>query len=200
MDGLAVFLDRDGVLNRPVIKEGKSFPPASPGEFEILPGVQEACRQLKQAGFVLIVATNQPDVARGSQSLETVESMHQILRSQLPLDDIRTCYHDDQDRCGCRKPQPGLLLEAAGQWHINLHQSFMVGDRWKDIEAGRRAGCRTVFIDWNYNERLLNPPDAKFSSLLEAAAWICRNRAAAEDAASSANGRKKSTKKMETHL
>jgi len=169
----AVFLDRDGVLNRSVVRGGKPYPPASVAELEILPGVPEALRKLKESGFLLVAATNQPDVARGTQSREVVEKIHVALLSALPLDEILVCYHDDGDNCRCRKPRPGLLLQAAEKFSISLAASFMVGDRWKDVEAGRNAGCRTVFIDYGYEEKFPgNPPDFIAPSLIGAVDWI----------------------------
>ena len=171
----AVFLDRDGVLNRAHVREGKPYPPASPAELEILPGAVEACGALREAGFLLIAVTNQPDVARGTQLREVVEAINQVLHNHLPLDDIQVCYHDDVDRCPCRKPEPGLLLKAARDWDIDLSASFMVGDRWKDIEAGRRAGCKTIFVDHGYAEKEPENPDHRVSSLMEAVGWILQH-------------------------
>jgi D-glycero-D-manno-heptose 1,7-bisphosphate phosphatase len=172
----AVFLDRDGVLNRAIINNGVPFPPSTLGDFEILPGVIKACNRLKAAGFLLIVVTNQPDVARGKQPREVVEAINNTLRTQIPLNDIRVCYHDDLDGCNCRKPQPGMLLEAAQDWQIDLANSFMVGDRWKDIEAGRRAGCKTILINYGYAGTLNIKPDHNVGSLKEAAALILKSR------------------------
>jgi transaldolase len=168
----AVFLDRDGVVVRAWVRDGRPFPPADLREMEILPGVESALQRLRAAGFRLIVVTNQPDVARGTQSRAAVEAMNQRLLSQLPLDEIRVCYHDDRDGCDCRKPKPGLLTDAAREASIDLAQSFMVGDRWRDIEAGQRAGCRTVFIDYGYKEQQPERGDAVVASLAEAAQWI----------------------------
>lgn len=168
----AVFLDRDGVLNRAIVRDGKPYTPSGIAELEILPGVPQALARLRAAGFQLIVVTNQPDVARGTQTRETVEAINAILHAQLPLDDIRVCFHDDQDRCRCRKPQPGLLQTAAQEKSLDLTASFMVGDRWRDIEAGRRAGCRTVLIDNGYHEAEHSPPHMRLHSLAEAADWI----------------------------
>jgi D-glycero-D-manno-heptose 1,7-bisphosphate phosphatase len=168
----AVFLDRDGVLNGAVVCNGRPHPPSDVKEVEILPGVVEACATLREAGFLLIAVTNQPDVARGTQRREVVEEINRLVRRQVPLHDIRVCYHDDADHCACRKPEPGLLLQAARDWEIDLASSFMVGDRWKDMEAGRRAGCRTVFIDRRYLERDPDHADWRAASLLEAAGWI----------------------------
>jgi D-glycero-D-manno-heptose 1,7-bisphosphate phosphatase len=171
----AVFLDRDGVLNRSIIKKGKPYPPSSLPELEILPGVEEGLSLLKKAGFLLIGATNQPDVARGIQRQQVVEAINWKLVQVLNLDDILVCYHDNQDNCPCRKPKPGLLLAAAEKYRIDLETSFMVGDRWKDIEAGRQAGCRTIFIEANYRERKPVPPaDCMAHDLISAAHWILK--------------------------
>lgn len=171
----AVFLDRDGVVTRAIVREGKPYAPTSLAELVILPGVAEACTVLHEAGFRLIVVTNQPDVARATLRREVVEAMHEALCDQLPLDDIRVCYHDDTDHCSCRKPKPGLLLDAARDWNIDLSASFMVGDRWKDIETGRRAGCRTVFVDCGYRERKPDCPDYRVGSLIEAVGRILQH-------------------------
>ncbi|QWD76418.1 HAD family hydrolase [Polynucleobacter sp. MWH-UH24A] len=163
----AVFLDRDGVINRAIVRDGKPYPPASLLDMEILPGVYEALQKLHNANYLLIVVTNQPDVARGIAKKQDIELMHAYLSSKLPIDVFKTCYHDNKDRCICRKPLPGALLEAAQQYDINLPTSFMVGDRWRDIEAGASAGCKTFFIDYNYAEKKPNKPDFIVSSLLD---------------------------------
>jgi D-glycero-D-manno-heptose 1,7-bisphosphate phosphatase len=168
----AVFLDRDGVLNRALVRNGKPYPPASPSELEIMPDTS-ALSDLKQLGFLLLVVTNQPDVARGTQKRETVEAIHDRLRAALPLDDIFVCYHTDGDGCDCRKPQPGLIFRAAEQYGIDLAASFLVGDRWRDIEAGENAGCKTVLIDYSYQERSPRAgPAMRVTSLRAAAEWI----------------------------
>jgi D-sedoheptulose 7-phosphate isomerase len=169
----AVFLDRDGVINRTFVRDGKPFPPYTLQELEVLPGVPEALRELKQHGYKLLVVTNQPDVARGKQSQQTIDAMHQVLSERLPLDDILVCYHGDQDHCDCRKPMPGMLLEAAKKHNIDLAASFMVGDRWRDIDAGYNAGSKTILIDYGYSERSpAHAPDLRVGSLREAADWI----------------------------
>jgi D-glycero-D-manno-heptose 1,7-bisphosphate phosphatase len=173
----AVFLDRDGVINRAIVREGKPYPPQTIDELEILPGVSEALAQLREGGYLLIVVTNQPDVARGTQSREAVEAMHTALKAQLALDKISACYHDNKEACQCRKPAPGMLLDAAEEYSIDLAKSFMVGDRWRDIEAGERAGCTTIFIDYQYDEALTSLPDRTVGSLAEAAAWILERSA-----------------------
>jgi D-glycero-D-manno-heptose 1,7-bisphosphate phosphatase len=168
----AVFLDRDGVINRPVVRDGKPYPPAGLHEFEILPGVPAALQSLRERGFWLCVVTNQPDVARGSQSQSVVEAMHDHLRSHLALDAFRVCYHDDADACDCRKPKPGLLLAAAVENGISLADSYMIGDRWRDIDCGHSAKCTTIFIDRGYKETLREQPHFRTSDLPGAARII----------------------------
>lgn len=148
----AVFLDRDGTLNEAFIRGGKSYPPDTTAEFRILPDVPLAAAALKAAGYLLIVVTNQPDVGAGRQRREVVEAMHEKLRESIPIDDIRVCYHTEADRCDCRKPAPGMILSAAADWGVELAASYMIGDRWRDIDAGRAAGCRTIFIRNRYDE------------------------------------------------
>jgi D-glycero-D-manno-heptose 1,7-bisphosphate phosphatase len=168
----AVFLDRDGVINRAVVRDGRPYPPARVEELDVLPGVALALQRLKTAGYLLIVVTNQPDVARGTQSRAVVEALHAQLAAVLPIDDFRACYHDDGDVCACRKPKPGLILDSARAHGVDLQASVMVGDRWRDVEAGQQAGCATVFLDHGYSEVKPQRPDAVVSSLLEAADWI----------------------------
>ncbi len=164
----AVFLDRDGVLNRAVIRAGRPYPPEALSELEIAPGVEQGCRALREAGFLLVGITNQPDVARGRTEKKVVEEINGYLSNRLSMDSFRVCYHDDADGCECRKPKPGLILEAAGDRQIDLGASFMVGDRWKDIEAGRRAGCRTVLIDNHYAEANRSQPTFTVKNFEEA--------------------------------
>ena len=173
----AVFLDRDGVINRAIVRDGKPHPPSCPAELEILPGVSDALARLKAAGFRIIVVTNQPDVARGRQTRENVEALHAaLLASGLPIDSFRVCYHDDGDGCACRKPAPGLLLAAAQEDNLDLAASIMVGDRWRDVEAGRQAGCATIFLDYQYAERRPSRPDLQVRSLGEGVDWILREK------------------------
>ena len=167
----AVFLDRDGVINRALVRRGRPHPPSGLKELEILPGVPEALRRLKERGFLLICVTNQPDVARGAQKLETVQAMHEHLLHLLPLDEIQACY-DDKRENPQRKPNPGMLEDAAIRFNIDLTRSFMVGDRWRDVDAGRNAGCTTLFIDRGYAESLNTSPDATVKDLVEAVKWV----------------------------
>ncbi len=169
----AVFLDRDGVLNACLVRNGKPFPPKNVQEVVILPGVAEALRLLNEAGFLLVAASNQPDITHGILSQETLDAINRHLLDRLPwVKEVLVCGEAD-DACPRRKPNPGMLLEAAEKYAINLVESFMVGDRAKDIEAGRRAGCRTIFLDHSYAEKRPEPPaDYSTSSLLSAAQWI----------------------------
>ena len=172
----AVFLDRDGVINRALERGGAPYPPTNVAEFEILPGVPEACAKLKQAGFLLVVATNQPDVGRGTLPRSVVEEIHARLRAQLPIDRVEVCFHAGRGAsdCDCRKPKPGMLLRAARELGIDPAQSWMIGDRWRDIDCGHAAGCRTVFIDYGYAEALRQKPDFSAGNLAAAADIICR--------------------------
>jgi D-glycero-D-manno-heptose 1,7-bisphosphate phosphatase len=176
MRARAVFLDRDGVINRALERKHKPFPPRNLGEFEILPDVPAACAKLKAAGFLLVVATNQPDVGRGTLAKEIVEKIHAHMTAQLPLDRVEVCYHSGKDdsECDCRKPKPGMLLRAARELDFDLARSWMVGDRWRDVDCGHAAGCKTIFIDLGYAEELKQKPDFSARNLAEAADIILR--------------------------
>jgi D-glycero-D-manno-heptose 1,7-bisphosphate phosphatase len=168
----AVFLDRDGVLNPSVVRDGLPFPPDRLEDFELYPDVVEGCEKLREAGFLLIVVTNQPDVGRGTQKREIVESMHTKLRTILPaLDGIEVCFHGGAthgDPCDCRKPAPGMLRRAAAAHGIDLAQSFLIGDRWRDVDCAHAAGCRAVFIDHGYRETLREKPEFTVSTFTDA--------------------------------
>jgi D-glycero-D-manno-heptose 1,7-bisphosphate phosphatase len=168
----AVFLDRDGVLTRVRVRGGLPYSALSLDEFRILPQAARALAALRAAGFLLLVVTNQPEVARGNLRRGVLRAMHARLRRELPLHDIYVCLHDDGDGCACRKPKPGLLTAAAQAWNVDLRRSFMVGDRWRDIAAGRAADCRTVYVDGGYRETLPVAPDARVRDVAAAAAWI----------------------------
>ena len=146
----AVFLDRDGVLVVPEFRDGRSFAPRTFEAFRIYDDAPEALARLKEAGFLLVVVTNQPDVGHGLISLDTIGRMHRKLKEFLPVDRIELCTHTQREGCTCRKPMPGMLLNAADALAIDLSASIMVGDRASDVEAGRAAGCRTIFIDLDY--------------------------------------------------
>ncbi len=164
----AVFLDRDGVISRTFVRDGKPYAPTTLEEFELLPGVVVAIAALKKAGFRVIVVTNQPDVGAGKVARATVEAMNARLWAECGVNDVRVCYHTEADQCDCRKPKPGLLIEAACDWAVDLQFSYMVGDRWRDIGAGQQAGCRTVLVDCNYAEKQAENSDIVVKSLPEA--------------------------------
>jgi D-glycero-D-manno-heptose 1,7-bisphosphate phosphatase len=177
----AVFLDRDGTLNVQVVRDGKPYPPQTVGEFTLFSGATEACARLAAAGFVLVVATNQPDVGRGLQSQAVVEAMHNKLQDLIPqITRIEVCYAPgaggapDVPEDPRRKPNPGMILDAARALELDLSRSWMVGDRWRDVDCGQRAGVRTVFIDFGYAEELRAPPDCRVKSIGEAADTILR--------------------------
>jgi D-glycero-D-manno-heptose 1,7-bisphosphate phosphatase len=172
----AVFFDRDGVLNKAMVRNGKPYPPIDVAEMEIPPAVLPALESVKRLGFVLVGASNQPDVARKTTTRETVEAINRRLLDVLPLEEILICCHDDCDDCACRKPKPGLLLEAAEKYGIDLAASFMIGDRWRDVEAGRRAGCKTIWINYHYDEAWpVAAPDYTVSSLAEAVQCVIQS-------------------------
>lgn len=150
----AIFLDRDGVINKVTLKEGKPFSPRRFEKFELFDGIREVLEKSKREGFLNIIITNQPDITRGLIKWETLEKMHKFIKENLPIDDIFVCPHDDIDNCQCRKPRPGMLLEAAKKWDIDLKDSFLIGDQWKDIETGKKAGCITILIDYLYNKEV----------------------------------------------
>ncbi len=166
----ALFLDRDGVINQVVLIEGKPSSPRTFSDFKLKEGVGELLDELKREGFLLIVVTNQPDVVRGLLPKAELDKMHSFIRERLPIDDLRVCLHDDADNCQCRKPKPGLLLEAARKWGIDLEKSYLLGDSWKDMEAGRATGCRTILLEAPYNEGTAS--DRRVKSLKEAGALI----------------------------
>jgi D-glycero-D-manno-heptose 1,7-bisphosphate phosphatase len=172
-------LDRDGVLNHVVMNQGNPRSPLSLDEFRVVDDAHEALTSLRNAGYALIVVTNQPDVARGLQERSRIDEMHDLLMRALPLDEVRACFHDNDDGCRCRKPAPGMLLDAARDRGIDLSKAFIVGDREKDIQAGRRAGCRTILLRRPYNDGC--DADHYAESLMEAADWILESAMGARE-------------------
>ena len=174
----AVFLDRDGTLNAAVVRAGKPYPPATVAEFALLPGVAEGCARLKSAGYVLVVATNQPDVGRGTQTRAAVEAIHARMCELLPIDRVEVSYDTGRENppSAFRKPAPGLLLRAVRELGLDPARSWMVGDRWRDVDCGKNAGCRTVFIDCGYAEELRAPPDFTVCSFADAVDIILAHR------------------------
>ena len=168
----AIFLDRDGVINKIVIRKGLPSSPYSLDELKILPKVKESILTLKKLNFICVVVTNQPDVSRGKITKNTVLEINNYLKKETMFDDIFVCYHDDIDNCDCRKPKSGLLTQASKKWNIDLKKSFMIGDRWKDIEAGNNVGCKTIFIDYKYDEYKPENPNFITDNLINAVSII----------------------------
>jgi transaldolase len=168
----AVFFDRDGVLNHAPVRDGTPRSPHDVSEVVLTPGAGDALQALRRRGFRLIVVTNQPDIARGKITRDAAYRVNGYICGQLPIDATEVCEHDDADRCDCRKPQPGMITRAAKRDGIVLAESFVVGDRWRDIEAGRRAGCRTILVGDGYGESFRSPPDAAVATLGDAVDWI----------------------------
>jgi D-glycero-D-manno-heptose 1,7-bisphosphate phosphatase len=172
----AVFLDRDGVLNATLFNDrGLPIPPRSESELRIPDEVPVACAELRAAGFALICVTNQPDIARGTVERSVVDGINDRVSVACGLDAVFVCPHDDSDGCDCRKPRPGLIFDGATTLNIDMPESFLVGDRYRDIEAGKAAGLRSVLLDFGYPERAPRcPPDFRAKTLMEAAEWILR--------------------------
>lgn len=170
----AAFLDRDGVLNEAIVRDGRPSPPSGVDEVVIPNAVREACRRLSEAGLLLIVVTNQPDIARRATTPDAVDAINRHVTEELGLDAVYVCPHDDTDACDCRKPAPGLLLRAAARHGVDLARSVMIGDRWRDVEAGRRAGVTTVWLRRNYDERPPAGPDHVVDHLLDVVPLVVR--------------------------
>lgn len=152
----AIFLDRDGVINKVIFRKSNNKPesPRSFEEFELFEGTEDFLKRLKEEGFLTIIVTNQPDIARGLTSQKTLNKMHNFIKDNLSIDDIFVCPHDDDSSCQCRKPKPGMLLQAAKKWDIDLKNSFFIGDTWRDVETGENVGCTTILIDYPYNGKI----------------------------------------------
>lgn len=168
MENKALFLDRDGVINKAFIYGGRPYPPSKLEEVTILDGVKEALILSKKMGFLNIIVTNQPDASTGKQDIGTIHEIHTLIKKSLPIDDIFVCFHLGVDNCSCRKPLPGMLFSAQEKWKIDFSKSFLVGDRWRDIGASQAVGCKSFFIDYNYQEKRPDLPYDTVSSLREA--------------------------------
>jgi D-glycero-D-manno-heptose 1,7-bisphosphate phosphatase len=174
--GRAVFLDRDGVLNRSEVRDGKPYAPRDPRDFRLLPGAAQAVHALKDAGFLVIVVTNQPDLGHGLITPDALAEMHGRIAARMKVDAIMVCPHRQDEGCSCRKPKPGMMLRAARRWNIDLARSYMVGDRWNDVVAGQAAGTYTIHVDRRYTESQTFTPDATVRSLAQAVRWILAHR------------------------
>lgn len=166
MSRRAVFLDRDGVLTEAIVRDNRAYAPVTLSEFRLVVDAAEQVARLRAAGLVCIVFTNQPEVARGTLAKNVLEDMHRRLRTEVSVDDVFVCEHDSTEGCDCHKPRTGMIYEAAARWGISVAASFVVGDRWRDIEAGRAAGCYTVLIQRSYSQ--CSSADVSVSGLKEA--------------------------------
>jgi D-glycero-D-manno-heptose 1,7-bisphosphate phosphatase len=168
----AVFLDRDGVLNHVVVRDGLPGSPRTIDELRLVEDL-DAVNRLAEAGRLVFITTNQPDLARGHVSTDLMEQMLDRIRTRVHIDDTRVCAHEDADACACRKPRPGMLLDLARHWHVDLARSWMIGDMWRDVDAARAAGCRSVLIRRDYNRG--TAADVEATSLSEAIAEVLEN-------------------------
>ncbi len=150
----AIFLDRDGIINNVILKNEKPFSPRSFKEFDLREGIRDVLDSFKKLGFINIIVSNQPDIARGLLERQDLDEMSRVIRENLPVDDIYVCTHDNDDNCHCRKPKPGMLTDAVEKWEIDISKSFLIGDNWKDIDAGKNAGCTTILLDYPYNKKI----------------------------------------------
>lgn len=167
--GKGLFLDRDGVLNASIVKEGKPYPPRTLNEFHILPMVAEALHRSHELGYVNIIVTNQPDLSTGKTSRELIDNFHEKLMAHAPIEKVYVCPHVDEDKCNCRKPKPGMILSACSEFELDVSKSALVGDRWRDVQSGQLAKIEQIFfIDYGYQEPRPSLPFETVSSLYEA--------------------------------
>ena len=147
----AVFIERDGLLNRVRVERRQPRSPLSMEEFQINPEAIAPLKALKEAGFVVLATTNQPGLSRGTLPRRELDRMHVLLQKTFSLDGILVCPHDENDACPCRRPKPGLLIEAAFKWHLEIDHSFVVSEMWQDAQAAHVAGCTSLLIrsPWN---------------------------------------------------
>ena len=169
----AVFLDRDGVLIKTNVVNNRPYAITSHKDLCFIDGVKEGLDKLKIFNFLLIVVTNQPDVVTKKTSIGEMNKIHNIIRSNLPIDDIFVCLEIDSINSTHYKPKPGMLIDASKKFGINLKNSFIIGDRWRDIGAGNNAGCKTILIDYSYEEEFYLEPLYKVDNFLEAVNVIC---------------------------
>ena len=167
-----VFFDRDGVINEVVFRDGKPCSPRNINEFKIINGVRETFEAIRGLGYKIVIFTNQPDISRGLMTSEELEKMHSIIEEVLNPDIVLYCPHDDLDNCECRKPKPGMLIKAAEEIGVDLNASFVIGDTWKDIEAGKSVGCTTILLNTSYNLEVKS--DYRVENLEEALRIIAR--------------------------
>jgi D-glycero-D-manno-heptose 1,7-bisphosphate phosphatase len=163
----AVFLDRDGVLAEAIVRaDGKVYAPTHVEDFVVVSEAAEQVARLRAAGFLCILFTNQPELANGLLLQADLDEMHRRLRAAVPLDDVYVCPHDKAEGCRCHKPATGLIDDAVARWGIDLAASYVIGDRWRDVEAGRAAGCYSILIERPYSAA--SRADARVGTLEEA--------------------------------
>lgn len=166
----AIFIDRDGVVNKSIVIDGKPHAPLNFSDFKILNGVEEALNNFKKQGFLTFIITNQPNIKLKNRTLNIVELelMHNYLLENFYVTKIYVCSHINEDNCRCRKPKIGNLLLASKEFNIDLSKSFFVGDRWQDVECAHNANIKTCFfIDYKYNEKRPVNKYFQVNSLLE---------------------------------
>jgi D-glycero-D-manno-heptose 1,7-bisphosphate phosphatase len=161
----AIFFDRDGVLNKTLLKNGKPYAPRNIKDFKIISDAYSILSYLKSLNYLMFVVTNQPDVGNGYMDKIIVEEMHEMILDQLPIQEIFTCYHSQKDNCSCRKPKTGMLEKAHKKFNLNIKDCFIVGDRFSDIEAGQKFKFQTVMIGTGYGEKPLAKPDFNIDKL-----------------------------------
>jgi len=177
----AVFLDRDGVVCMPIIRNGKPYPPSSTKELKIIQGLEEAAHSFYKANLEVVIITNQPDIGNGHTTFAEVNKINEKIMNKTGIEHFYICPHIESDSCLCRKPKAGLLIKSAFELGISLQKSYLIGDRWKDIEAGQKVGCDTYFIDYSYSEKKPTPPYTKVTSVLEASRIILNKIGADND-------------------
>lgn len=155
----AVFLDRDGIINVTQVINKKPVAIRAFEQFVFVEGIQKAIDKFIKIGYTIFVVTNQPDISRGKIKIEEVEKINRHILHELPIKKIYMCTHDYYDNCECKKPKAGMLFSAKKEYDVELKSSWIIGDRWSDIEAGKNAGCKTIFVDYGYDEKLKSNPD-----------------------------------------
>jgi D-glycero-D-manno-heptose 1,7-bisphosphate phosphatase len=169
----AVFIDRDGIINKAIVVNRKPFSPVDIYEFKILPKAKKALKTFKKLNLMNIIITNQPDIKTGKQLSKDLDKIHNWMMINLDIDEILVCKHDDNDNCNCRKPKTGMIEQAVEKYQINISQSYLIGDRWKDIQCGQKAGCKeNFFVNYNYNETRPKMPYIVVKSLYECSQYL----------------------------
>ena len=167
----AIFLDRDGVINEVIFRgSNKPIAPWSLKDVILIPGIKNPIDKLCNMGFLLFVVSSQPDISKGHLKLHTVKKMNEIILDKFPIKEVSICPHEDRHNCLCRKPKPGMLIDLSKKWAVDLNSSFLIGDNWKDIYAGKAAGCKTILLDRQYNSSV--EADFHINDLSEAVSII----------------------------